>query len=253
MKPYFFIGVASGRHALVLMVKCPNSRADNATNCMLNQDFFESLETLYGKELALAMIKPRQLPIVPEIKLLLLTDDYPKDRLGQESYIKLMAAPPYWAFCWGGGQAMARYLLDHPELVDGKTVVDFGSGSGVAGIAAAKSGADHVVGVDIDPVANSAARANAQLNNIEMSLLEYYPADGRSLVLAADICYEEEGLVWVQQHLENGGDLIVSDSRIEQLAQKLPRVSQVNEITVKTFPDLDEDSCFSNVKLYSTL
>ena len=75
-------------------------------------------------------IEPRKLPQVPEISLFLMQDEYPEQNLQQADYQRLMSAPPYWAFCWGGGQALARWILDNPAVVAGRRVVDFGAGSG---------------------------------------------------------------------------------------------------------------------------
>lgn len=220
---------------------------------MSDQVFMDSLASIYGQKLANAMIKPRQLPLVPEISLYLLTDHYPKNNLDRESYESLMELPPYWAFCWGGGQAMARYILDNQCLIRGKFVIDLGAGSGVAGIAAAQAKARRVLAVDIDPVALRAVQANATLNNLELLCSTTYQPQNDSLMLAADICYEEEGMELVQKHLSEGGQLLIADSRIEQLAQKLCGVVQVAEYQVKTFPDLDEDERFNNVTLYTNL
>lgn len=220
-------------------------------NSATDQDFFRSLADLYGPELADAMLLCRPLPLVPELQLYLLNDNYPRQRLGRQAYESLMARPPYWAFCWGGGQAMARYLLDHPAAVAGLAVVDFGAGSAVAAIAALKAGAVSGLAVDIDPVSLQAARANARINRVNLAVGETCGPDAADLLLAADICYEESGMAQVQKHLRNGGRLLVSDSRIEQLSQKLPGVSQVAEYSVKTFPDLEEHKCFDNVRLYS--
>ncbi len=101
-------------------------------------------------------------------------------------------APPYWAFCWGSGQALARFLLDHPEQVRGLRVVDLGCGSGVAGIAAARAGAASVVAVDRDPLALEAARANAASNGVDPGRLRtarVLPEDW-DVLLAADLLYE---------------------------------------------------------------
>src|SRR6266581_1789142 len=84
-------------------------------------------------------------PLVPEIRLHLATE----------------VTPPYWAFAWAGGQALARFLLDHPERVAGRAVLDFGAGSGLVAIAAAKAGAASVTAADIDPFAAAAIAANA--------------------------------------------------------------------------------------------
>lgn len=220
---------------------------------MVDQSFIDSLAHHYGDELSNAFIQPRSLPLVPEIQLYLLLDSYPRHSLGQAAYYQLMSAPPYWAFCWGGGQAMARYLIDHSHVVKGKAVMDLGAGSGVAGLAAAIAGASRVIGVDIDPLAVAACEANARLNKLEMAATREFSDTGFDIMLAADICYEEEGMELVQSYLAKGGDLLVADSRIEQLAKHLPGVHQVHEIKVKTFPDLDEHSSFDTVRLYSTL
>lgn len=100
--------------------------------------------------------------------------------------------PPYWAFCWGSGQALARWLLDHPSEVWGRRVVDFGCGSGVAGIAALLAGADQVVAVDPDPHARRAVLANAAANGISERALRAAstPPDDWQVLLAADLLYE---------------------------------------------------------------
>lgn len=77
--------------------------------------------------------------------------------------------PPFWAFAWAGGQGLARYLLDHPETVRGRRVIDFASGSGLVAIAAKLAGADEVVAADIDPWSETAARLNAGLNGVSFA------------------------------------------------------------------------------------
>src|SRR5436853_7807427 len=89
-------------------------------------------------------------PLVPEIRLHLAEESLPiwqktEDELGQ-----LNVPPPYWAFAWAGGQAVARYLLDHPEVCCGRRVLDLGAGSGISAIASANSGAAHVLAADVD-------------------------------------------------------------------------------------------------------
>lgn len=104
-------------------------------------------------------------------------------------------APPFWAFPWAGGQALARHILDHPEIVRGKRVLDLASGSGLVAIAAAKAGAKRVVANDIDPMCEAAIAANAELNDVAIEYLggdllgvEMPEAD---VVLAADVFYEQ--------------------------------------------------------------
>src|SRR5207253_8226258 len=79
--------------------------------------------------------------------------------------------PPFWAFAWPGSQALARYLRDHPQLVSGKCVLDFGSGGGLASIAAERAGATRVLAYDLDPIAALVQAMNAQLNDVELEII----------------------------------------------------------------------------------
>jgi predicted nicotinamide N-methyase len=134
-------------------------------------------------------------PLVPEIRLYLATEVTPIWYATESSLARSGLPPPYWAFAWAGGQALARYLLDHPETVAGREVLDIGSGSGIVAIAAAKAGASRVVAADIDPFAAAAIALNAPLNGATVTvetrdLLNRGPA-GWGVALAGDICYEE--------------------------------------------------------------
>jgi predicted nicotinamide N-methyase len=134
-------------------------------------------------------------PLVPEIRLYLATEVTPIWHATESSLARSGLPPPYWAFAWAGGQALARYLLDHPETVAGREVLDIGSGSGIVAIAAAKAGAARVVAADIDRFAAAAIALNAPLNGVTVTvetrdLLDRGPA-GWGVALAGDICYEE--------------------------------------------------------------
>jgi predicted nicotinamide N-methyase len=104
-------------------------------------------------------------------------------------------APPFWAFPWAGGQALARYVLDHPEIVRGKRVLDLASGSGLAAIAAAKAGAARVIANDIDPMCEAAIAVNAELNDVAIGFLAGdlldAPPPATDVILAADVFYEQ--------------------------------------------------------------
>ena len=134
-------------------------------------------------------------PLVPEIRLHLATEVTPIWQATEESLSRGPTPPPFWAFAWAGGQALARYILDHPETVAGREVLDLASGSGMVAIAAAKAGARHVTASDIDPFAAAAIAQNAALNGVAIvvetrDLLDRGPA-GWNVVLAGDVCYEE--------------------------------------------------------------
>ena len=134
-------------------------------------------------------------PLVPEIRLHLATAVTPIWHATEESLAKNNLPPPFWAFSWPGGQALARYLLDNPESIRGREVLDIGSGSGIVAIAAAKAGARRVTAAEIDPFAAAAILLNAQLNGVTIVIetrdLLDRAAAGWGVALAGDICYEE--------------------------------------------------------------
>lgn len=195
-------------------------------------------------------IEPRKLPQVPEISLLLMQDEYPEQNLQQTDYQRLMEAPPYWAFCWGGGQALARWILDNPHAVRGRRVVDFGAGSGVAGIAAAMAGAAHVLCVDTDGDALIACDRNAQLNGVELETATTMSLHQGELLLAADVCYEDKGYSGVIGHMISGGEVIVAESRLRNLAERFPQLQLVGQSQVRTLPDLDESENYDLVHIF---
>jgi len=134
-------------------------------------------------------------PLVPEMRLHLATEVTPIWHATEQSLVRNALPPPYWAFAWAGGQALARYLLDHPETVAGREVLDIGSGSGIVAIAAAKAGASRVVAAEIDHFAAAAIALNAPLNGVTIMIetrdLLDRAAAGWGVALAGDICYEE--------------------------------------------------------------
>ena len=103
-------------------------------------------------------------PLIPEIRLHLATEIVPIWQMTEEELEKSGLPPPFWAFAWAGGQALARYILDNPAIVSGKSVLDFGAGAGLIGIAAAKSGANRVLSADIDDFAVEAIKLNVAAN-----------------------------------------------------------------------------------------
>jgi predicted nicotinamide N-methyase len=134
-------------------------------------------------------------PLVPEIRLHLATEVTPLWQVTEKTLAGKALPPPFWAFAWAGGQALARYLLDNPAVVRGREVLDIGSGSGIVAIAAAKAGASRVVAAEIDHFAAAAIALNAPLNGavitVETRDLLDRAAAGWGVALAGDICYEE--------------------------------------------------------------
>lgn len=143
-------------------------------------------------------------PLVPEIKLHLATEVVPLWRATEEELAEIGVPPPYWAFAWAGGQALARYVLDHRELVAGKRVLDIGSGSGLVGLAAVRAGAASVLAADIDVFACAAISLNAAVNQcaIDITQTDLIGAPlAWDVILVGDLFYErplaERLLAWL--------------------------------------------------------
>jgi len=154
-------------------------------------------------------------PLVPEVTLHLATEMVPLWRKSEEELEAMGVPPPYWAFAWAGGQALARYVLDNAEVVRGKSVLDFGSGSGLVGIAAMKAGARSVLSADIDKYAAAAIALNARANDVAITAttddLIGRDADW-DIILIGDMCYErplaEKLLAWLR---ESGASVLLGD------------------------------------------
>jgi predicted nicotinamide N-methyase len=127
--------------------------------------------------------RPVRPPLVPEVRLLVAVDVVALWEAMEEERGGPAEQPPFWAAAWPGGQALARYLLDRPSVVAGRTVLDLGSGSGLVAVAAALAGADAVTASEIDPFGRTAIVLNARLNGL---------AGIGVAVLAGDVCYDRE-------------------------------------------------------------
>jgi predicted nicotinamide N-methyase len=143
-------------------------------------------------------------PLVPEIPLHLATEVVPLWKKTEEELAEMGVPPPYWAFAWAGGQALARYILDNPGLVAGQRVLDIGSGSGLVGIAAAKAGAASVLAADIDAFALAAIALNAAANGVTLEITGEDRIGGLTpfdIILVGDLFYErplaERLLAWL--------------------------------------------------------
>jgi predicted nicotinamide N-methyase len=177
-------------------------------------------------------------PLCPEIGLWLLPDEI--DLELECRTLSDCQPPPYWAFCWGSGQALARYLLDHPDEVRGRQVVDFGSGCGVAAIAAAMVGAATVVAVDCDASARRAICANALHNHVEVTVAEQIPDDW-DVMLASDVLYESANRDWLLAAPAPGRKVIISDP--ERPSSPPLRAELAARYAARTLPDADSPMC----------
>ena len=176
----------------------------------------------------------RRPPLCPELELWLLGDDV--DLEGGCEDLADGEAPPFWAFCWGSGQALARFVLDHPERVRGRVVVDLGTGSGIVALAAARAGAARVVAIDVDPQARLAAKLNAALNDVAIETAGEAPSSF-DLMLAADVLYETGLRDWVLGEARTRGPLLLADPQ----RTGTPEIGfpVVHRATSCTFPDVD--------------
>jgi len=193
------------------------------------------------------------LPLTPEIQLYLLNEDYPQHNLTREETQALMNDPPFWSFCWSSGQVLARWVLDRKELVKGRRVLDFGTGSGIVSVAAALSGARKVLACDIDPVALEAVKANAELNRVQIEVskdFESLSAKGFEVILAADVLYDVDIFPFVKKFPELASEVILADSRVRDLT--LEPYRKVGQGVAVTCPDLQEPEEFRHVSIYRT-
>lgn len=191
-----------------------------------------------------------RLPDVPEIELYLLNADFSNAALTPEETRAVLEYPAYWAFCWASGQVLARHLLDNPDTVAGRTVLDFGCGSGVAAIAAATAGAARVIACDLDPDALLATRCNAELNGVRVELADDYErVDAEiDLILVADVLYDRANLGWLPRFLQRAPTVLVADSRVKDF--NMPGYRWIGRASSSTWPDLDEFDEFRSVNLY---
>ncbi len=193
--------------------------------------------------------------IVPEIRAYLAAPETPLWHLTARHFIGTDTPPCFWAVAWPGGQALARYVLDHPWLVSDRTIIDIGAGSGITSIAAMKAGALSVLAVDCDPMANRATILNADLNNVVVdtasSFEDITPDQAPDLILAGDICYDEETssslLRWIRLMASAGSQVLLADPGRSHVPQS--GLSGLAEYKVKTAREI-EDSDYRMVTVW---
>jgi predicted nicotinamide N-methyase len=188
-------------------------------------------------------------PHAPEIRLHVADEATSLWQKTEDELGEIGLAPPFWAFAWAGGQALARYVLDHPDPVRGRRVLDFASGSGLVAIAAAMAGAGSVEACDIDPFAEAAMRLNAAENGVAIRprLEDLVGRDeGWDAVLAGDICYERDTasrvIAWLAALQGRGATVLIGDpgrsylpkDRLDQLATyEVPVTRALEDAEVK--------------------
>jgi predicted nicotinamide N-methyase len=184
-------------------------------------------------------------PLTPEIRLRLADEAVPIWKKTEEELGAMGLPPPFWAFAWAGGQALARYALDNPALLRGKHTLDFASGSGLVAIAAAKAGAARIEASDIDAFAIAAIAVNAAENGVAVAarLESLVGADeGWDVVLAGDIAYEKDfagaAIDWLASLARRGTMVLIGDPRRSYLP--LDRLDCVIEYSVPVTRELED-------------
>ena len=188
-------------------------------------------------------------PHTPEISLHLADEITEIWKKTEDDLEKIGLPPPFWAFAWAGGQGLARYILDHPDRVQGKTILDFASGAGLVAIAAAKAGAAHIEANEIDEFALAAISLNAADNGVSVNLRGgdlVGSDDGWDVVLAGDIAYEREMtarvFVWLHQLARRGATVLIGDpgraflpkQGLEELAEyRVPTTREIEDAEIK--------------------
>ncbi len=190
------------------------------------------------------------LPLCPGLKLYLIKPHNVQRAFSGEETTSILKTPPYWSFCWSSGHALARFLLEHRDTVEGKRVLDFGTGSGVSAIASALAGAGKVAACDLDRDALDAARANAALNRVRLEIVESPErlSGEIDLIVASDILYDQENLPTLKDLLALAPDVMVAESRVKTLA--LPPYQKIGEVEAPTIPDLDPRDPYRHVTIY---
>lgn len=205
------------------------------------------LQNALRRTLPDARIEIGHLPGCEQIRLGLINADYQTGPLDPEVMEKVIRTPAYWSFCWGSGLALARFLLAEPERVAGRDVIDLGSGSGVAAIAAALAGARSVVACDTDPDARLATAVNAGLNGVAISVVETLTAQA-DLLLMADVLYDRENLHLLAIAQRHAREVLVADSRVTELPD--PDYREVARLEARTLPNLGEFDQYRTAHLF---
>jgi predicted nicotinamide N-methyase len=188
-------------------------------------------------------------PHVPEISLYVATESVPIWLKTEQELDAMGLPPPYWAFAWAGGQALARHVLDHPEIVAGKRVLDLAAGSGLVAIAAARCGAAPVVAADIDAFTDPAISLNAEANGVYIEILTQdlldrpAPSEPRyDVILVGDLFYERDtaarALAFLDRHAASGSRVLIGDPGRTYLPKD--RLTRLAEYSVPVTRELED-------------
>jgi len=194
-------------------------------------------------------LKP--VPHVPEISLHVADEAVPIWQKTEEELDRMGLPPPYWAFAWAGGQALARYVLDHPDAVARKRVLDLAAGSGLVAIAAARAGAAPVIAADIDAFTEAAIALNAEANDVYIEIVVQDLLDRAAsaeprydVILVGDLFYERDtatrALGFLDRHAATGARVLIGDpGRTYLPKERLTRLAEYSVPVTRELEDLE--------------
>lgn len=212
----------------------------------------DQLNSALQTRIADAKLIASVLPDVP-LKLWLIDPGTIQRHFSPEETQRLLDEPPYWCFCWASGLALARWILQYPEQVKGLRVIDVGAGSGIVALAAKLAGASTVVACDLDPIALQACRANATLNQLEISYSTdlFNQSEPYDILFAADVLYDSANLPLLNRFPDVAQQVIIADSRQRDFQH--PLFIKSHTLAGETLPDLAEPEEFRQVSLYQSI
>jgi predicted nicotinamide N-methyase len=212
----------------------------------------DKLNSNLNRTLAKGRVTATKPPSCPEVSLYLFDPQVLEGPLTHDEAQAVVAEPAYWSFCWASGQVLAQFILKNPEYVKGKTILDFGSGSGVVALAAALAGAKKVIACDIDKDALDACKANAELNQVHLKLSDdFMTYENRvDMITAADVLYDKDNHELLDLFTAKCDQVLLADSRVKVLPSS--DYTLLDTIEARTCPDLNEFEEFNQVRIYTS-
>jgi predicted nicotinamide N-methyase len=197
-----------------------------------------------------ARLQITALPNIAQMQLALINSDFQTGPLSAEVMQAVIAKPTYWAFCWGSGLALARWLLQNPAVVAGKRIADVGCGCGIGAIAAKMAGAAEVIACDNDQDALINAQANAALNHVSLAFCDDVANldSDFDLILMADVLYDKSNYPLLSTAKSLAHSIIVADSRVRSIDDPDFVVFHTSEAL--TYPNLGEFDEFRDVRFF---
>ncbi|MEY8204070.1 MAG: 50S ribosomal protein L11 methyltransferase [Bermanella sp.] len=202
----------------------------------------ESLAQLNGqiKDLFAASLQAYTLPEL-DISLYLLAEAAAESQFSPQQVEAIWANMPYWAFAWSSGRALARYILDNPQLVAGKRICDFGAGSAIVAIAALKAGASSAWACDIDPMAHQASQQNARLNGVKLQCCDSIEQAGKvDLIVVGDVLYDTRNHGLAKTLFGKACPVLWAESRAQTKLSAYPPVAKYQAQTQPNIGGFDE-------------